>query len=511
MNKSVKGEGYQDIVVSVAVVVFSFLTGFLYFQSAPARLLEGVLLLVMSVCLLAGACSRLSVFVSEDKNREMTGFYTLLSIAFFVPFIIKAEYILYTPTWIRQHDVIGFGNSEGQAAYIEHFFNTLKLPDFDPRKKWGFFQPPLHHIIAGLWLRLQMAWGGLFGWSADQCRENVQALTLIYSSLTAWFGIRIMRRLRLSGLPLLCGAFLIAAHPCLIQMAGSINNDMLCVFLQIMGMFFFVCWMEDEKTSALVTAAVFMGLSMMAKLSGIMLAAPMGCIMLYRLISAAAKRDMNRVKKLAGGYVLFGIISIPLGIWYPVRNLIKFGIPLTYTPKVGEKLTGHSILDRLFFGGDELTPFTCLKATGHGYDEFNVPLAILKTSLFGEADFSQVSPLSTPIAWVMLVCGSLLALVTALMFIWLWNKKKNRELLAFLGIYIGFSLAFLLRLCFAIPNFSSQDFRYIAHIIVPSAVVIAMALGELKGFKKNAVLALGLVFGAASLAQYALAGIVTWN
>ena len=62
---------------------------------------------------------------------------------------IKCYYVSYTDTWERQHDVISFGADEGHAAYIEYIRDNGHLPDFDPREKWAFFQPPLHHIVSG--------------------------------------------------------------------------------------------------------------------------------------------------------------------------------------------------------------------------------------------------------------------------------------------------------------------------------------------------------------------------
>ena len=89
---------------------------------------------------------RLNIFPMKNKS----GLTKIIIIALFLLGIfIKLYYINYTETWERQHDVISFGADEGHAAYIEYILNNKSLPDFDPREKWGFFQPPLHHIISG--------------------------------------------------------------------------------------------------------------------------------------------------------------------------------------------------------------------------------------------------------------------------------------------------------------------------------------------------------------------------
>ena len=50
----------------------------------------------------------------------------LLGISLLMCAIVRTEYIRYTPAWLRQHDVIGFGNTEGQAAFIEYFYHKYQ-------------------------------------------------------------------------------------------------------------------------------------------------------------------------------------------------------------------------------------------------------------------------------------------------------------------------------------------------------------------------------------------------
>ena len=36
-------------------------------------------------------------------------------------------------------------------------------------------------------------------------------------------------------------------------------------------------------------------------------------------------------------YSIFAIIALPIGLWFPVKNLIKYDIPITYVQTVVEK------------------------------------------------------------------------------------------------------------------------------------------------------------------------------
>lgn len=484
------------------LIVITQALGMLYQINTPRRLTVVVMLLL----LIAAA---VSVFIAGKTDWVRAALVFL----FLTAFIIRADYIIYTPTWIRQHDVIGFGAGFGQAGFIEYFYNNFKLIDFDPREYWGFFQPPLHHMLAAVWLHMQTAVGNVLGWSYDQACENVQLLTLIYSMLIGIYGYRILKRLNYSGGILVTGTALIVLHPCFIQMSGSINNDILCVLLQIMAVFYFLEWMETESWRSIVLTALFMGLSMMAKLSGILLAPAIALVLCVRLWKGIKSSDRSELIRLIKQYVVFGLISVPIGIWSPVRNLIKFGVPLNFTPKVGESVDNVSLLNRILYPGNEITPFTCLKANGNGYDEFNVPLAILKTSLFGEADFSVCTPLSVFMGWVLLIAGALLAAVifaVALRMLVLWIKRGELSYI-FMVVYIAVSLSFLLNLCFSIPNFSSEDFRYISHIIIPEAVILCEYMRENnKGFVNKLIKVVTAVFCFSSVMTYLMAGYILW-
>lgn len=503
---NVKGKNNKISLAGFILMVFIsvIFSGFFYDIQAPRRFSVFVMALMLLSCI-AGS-------IYYKKNGNYTGFIFCI---FAVGLLSRAHYIIYTPTWCRQHDVIGFGAGMGQAGFIEYFYERLRLIDFDPREKWGFFQPPLHHILAGLWLRLQVALGRFLGWSYDRSCENVQILTMLYSILSVYLGYKILRKFKLEKMPLVFGTLLIACHPCLIQMSGSINNDMLCILLQLLGVYFFLGYMEKEDYGNLIFAAVFMGLSMMAKLSGILLAPGIAIILLYRLWIAAKERKDGGEKfiKYIKQYALFGIISVPLGIWSPVRNLLRFNVPLNFTPKVGESLEEYSLFDRLFSLGSERTCFTCLKAGGRSYDEYNVFLSVLKTSLFGEADFSECSGYSSLVGWILLIAGGVLALVLILMCIGLLLKFKElsyKQEFVFMLVYVLASLGFLYNLIFSIPNFSSEDFRYVAHIIVPEGLCVGLFCNRYK----RAAWPVGIlvtVFSAASVLTYVLAGFVIWK
>lgn len=482
------------------MAVLCCLTGLFYIINYPRRqliLVAGLIIISFIIALIYKK--------KTGKIKEAMILAILIS-----SFLIKADYVVYTPVWVRQHDVIGFGAGFGQAAFIEYFYEKIRLIDFDPRQYWGFFQPPLHHMIAGIWLRIMNIICPNYDWACD----NVQLLTLFYSVMVPFISLKLYKSLydkkgTSDDKALIFAVCFVAFHPCFILLSGSINNDILCILLQILAMYFFL--KDDAKIVNIILAAIFLGLSMMTKLSGILVAPAIGMVMLYRLFSLHKidnKKDrMNSYVNHIKSYLIFAMISIPLGIWSPVRNLIKFDVPLNYTPEVGEPLTGTTLFMRLF---DLKTPtaFTCMIGNGNEYDEYNIFLGMIKTSLVGEYDFSMIRGATTA-AWILLISGVLLGIWLFIRFVgYIFDKSNELVLRLFFGTYVITTLLFYVNLCFSIPNFSSMDFRYIAHLIVLGGVFICFGRKR----KTDIVLySLITIFSISSVTLYLLVGSIPWR
>ncbi len=414
--------------------------------------------------------------------------------------ILRLDYVLYTPHWVRQHDVIGFGNYEGQAAYIEWFMKEKRLPDFDPTSRWGFFQPPLHHIISAAWISLQTFFGKNYG----RACENVQYLTLLYSLLILFFAYLIFRQAGLEGESLIAAFALTAIHPGFILLAGSINNDCLCELLMVMSFYYTIRWYRDSTCKNIIPIALCVGLSMFTKLSGALAAPSVAFIFLVKWISGKKEGFWSYLKQ----YVVFALICVPLGLFYPIRNLIKYGVSVNYTPPVGEPVYTTDLFSRIFDIRTD-SPFVKMIPNGDSYNEFNMPLAILKTSLFGETDLAVNEARMLPFAWAALILGALLALMAFAATVCVVAKavrtKKNLTENIFWGISYLIPVVFLVNLCISIPYFSSQDFRYIQYVIVTEALFTGLFLKEKEKLRRP-VSALILFFGISVTAVYVLLG-----
>ena len=439
----------------------------------------------------------LNFILHKKKKTDFVLYLTTFTAVF-----LRGFYIWYTPTWIRQHDVIGFNNGKGigQAAFIEWFYQKGILPDFDVRERWGFFQPALHHIVSALWLKLNIALG--FGYSVA-C-ENIQILTAAYSILISYFAYRIFYLSGLRGKPLKTAFAIAALHPSYILLSGSVNNDCLCILLTVMSIYFALNWERKSSLANILLTGLCIGLAMMTKLSGVLVAPAVAYLFIDKWIRGGREKFFYYLKQ----YLCFGAVAFPLGLFFPIRNYLKFGVPLNYTPPVGEPLARTDLFSRLL-DIRTATPFTCLIKNGDAYDEFNIPLAIMKTSLTGEDNLALNNPYIMIPSWLLFAAGTALAVIALIATIYIvfgGSKFMALQSRVFWGILYVTAVAFILNLCFSIPNFSSQDFRYVSFLLVPEC----LALGCLMQYKKRLLVPIEIisaVFAASTAAVYILIGL----
>lgn len=340
--------------------------------------------------------------------------------------ILRYAYCLYTTSLTRQHDVGTFDGNIGHAGYIAYWYtNGLKLPDFDVRTLWQYYQPPFHHWLMAAFLRLLTTCGMEY---ATAC-EALQFLPFLYSSLITVVSYRIFRFVKLQGMPLVIAMAILCFHPTFVLMGGSFNNDILCVLLMLLSIMFALRWYRKPTLLNILPVALSVGLGMMTKLSGWMVAPAIAVIFLYVFF-----KNLKSWLKFIGQFMLFGVICAPMALWWQVRNLIAFKVPLTFVPRLSEDsaqyVGGISALDRLFnFGGDQLSyVYDAFTDFGAPYNEFNPTMGLIKTSLYDEGrrgisaiNFPQIATTGTILFWV----GVVFALLCFVSFFVMMLRKDS--------------------------------------------------------------------------------------
>lgn len=381
-------------------------------------------------------------------------------------FALRVLYMLSTDINTRQHDVNKI-YGDGHLGYIMYLVNHHTLPTGDPTKQFQFYHPPLHHIISALWYGFNQ----FLGVSQGDSLKNLQILLLFYSGCILIVSYKIWKELKIQGKGLLFCFTFVAFHPTFIFFSASINNDPLAALFLLCSVLYLIRWYQKPTGRNIMLLAFALGFGMMTKLSVGLMAIPIGLTFFWKFILAFQnKKLLYYIKE----YALFGLISIPLGMWFPIKNYILYQTPFNYVPHIGE-VSGQSIiqynilprfLDFSLYQFKDLT----LQGTSSDYLEHNIFIALLKTSVFGEWDMLKANAVSflcgTGLFWVHI----LIVLIGGLTIL-CWAGKQMikpsvlcyRRGILFLTIVVYLLFQFLF--CIEYPAVCTQDFRYLAGTI----------------------------------------------
>ena len=516
---------YAFAVTSVAVMAFLATSGvirklwqliaafavFLALTAGAFYLIRGsgdspayMLLFALAVI---GALALLTRFAGALSARELV----ILMVA--AGIVLRFVYVLYTSSDDRQHDVGYFNFTWGHANYIEYWYNNgLKLPDFDVRTIWQYYHPPLHHWLMAALLKLLSLAGLEYGTAC----QALQILPLLFSSLCMAVSVRIFRWVKLSGTPLVIASAVVCFHPSFIIMAGSFNNDMLSVLFALLAIMYALRWYSEPALKRIIPVALCVGLGMMTKLSVWMVAPAIAVLFLYVFI-----KNIRRWPGFVGQYAVFGLICVPLELWWQVRNYLSFGVPLTYVPRLTESgpqyFGAMSASERLLdFGGGQLTyPYFAFTAFGAPYDEFNPTVGLIKSALFDEGNnnISEINfPQTETVAHVLLWLGIALALLCFVGFIIaMLGKRTELDLMTrvFFAILAGTILFSYYLFCFEYPFTCTMNVRYCMPLIPVFAMGLGLFLKHCSGGRLMRYISIVLTaaFSAASCLLFGLMGL----
>ena len=243
---------------------------------------------------------------------------------------------------------------------------------------------------------------------------------------------------------------------------------------------------------------------MMTKISGVMLAFPYAVAFLWKL-----REHKKRLWPPIRQYLIFGLISVPIGMWYPIRNLLMFKQALNYVPRLSETssqyIGDYSVMQRLFTisPGQLSSPYQEIQSYS-----YNIPVSMFKTSLFGEAVGSYSKGMQGGIWAHIIFFASLILAVLALLYMLMNLKSKSlkKDPLHAVWTVLWAALMFSYVLfCFKYPHVCSQDFRYLVILVPVGALYLGKFLDDNRSKLANGLLT-GLtgVFCFSSAMIYAL-------
>ena len=417
------------------------------------------------------------------KRTKRLSDEALIALIFAMGFMVRLGYVLYTDISTRQHDIGVF--EEGtynimHSGYILYVRDKLSIPDVDVRNFGQFYHPPFHYIVSALFLRLyeKLLPKGMHNY------EALQALSMLWAQYAM---IMIFRSIKLLGVKKehhVTAAYIVSAFPAFILMSASINNDMLSVLLFFTGFYFGLKWFKNGSWRYILFSALAVGFGMMTKIAVGIIAFPLGFLFLVKLFKDIADKKEKRGGRTFLQLVSFGVICAPLGLWFQVRNFIKFGVPLTYVLRSDnpyQDLSSYSTVQRLFgFYGFPIEDYY-INLGSDGEKDYNIFIAQVKTALFGGENCRDDFLMSMAGYALLIVFLIMIAIAfTGLIYTVITVRKRgtfwedmSMIVLAVTEVIsvITFSLNF--------PHVCSENFRYSTPLLLCSAVFYLRA-GDIK-------------------------------
>lgn len=438
------------------------------------------------LCFFLYGLSFLWLKAKKQLNEKTCVFMILLG-----GLLLRSYYVIFTGVYDRQHDqgvFTGLNNSEinpGHLGYIEYLCKFNKLPDFHPYSVLSYYHPPLYYILAALFLKLNIT----FGVEEALAFENIQILTMFFSSLCILVSYSILNHLKVQKQSLLLGVSLIAFFPGMILLSGSINNDILAILFLFLCFYRTLLWIEHKNIKNLLLIGLTLALGMITKLNAAVLAFPLAMIFLLYFMEEI---KLGHFWKQIRNFSLFGLLTGGIGLSWVIRNLVLFRALPAAISNSSESILymGNSSLWDIFGIPYDLNikyPFH----TVYGKTCSNSWLILLRTSLFGEMRPGSSGPELSDMMLTLCQILYLIAFVTMfLSFFYILyaqirkirtGNPKEKELSIF---YItGYLVIILTFLAFVLkyPFTCSADFRYIALVLI----YIPISMGQIDHMKKT--------------------------
>ena len=254
---------------------------------------------------------------------------------------------------------------------------------------------------------------------------------------------------------------------------------------------------------------------MMTKLSIGLIAFPLGFLLIVKLIKdLKAKKEGG---KTFANLAVFGLISVPLGLWYQIRNYMLFKVPLTYVLRSDNRyqdVSRYTPVQRLFgFYGFPIEDYY-IKLGSDGEQDYNIFITEVKTLLFGEDNYRDDFTMSMAGYALLIALLILILAATAGFVISLIKAKKSADIWPGLAMVIlavtqvGSIITFSLKY----PHICSMNFRYSTPLILCGVLFYTkIADIKLKGENKDLITKLTRAAAVAFMAFAVIFYTILWT
>jgi len=386
--------------------------------------------------------------------------------------IAKLLYSFLVPCNISRHDLGAMSDwktiENGHLGYIQYIYQYRHLPDFSPEGMFQFYHPPFFYIVSAIVMGITMISTSNVIFAFDV----IQVFVTLIAIYTTMLLVMMAKKIGIKGRNLVFLTIFFAFCPIFYILGVTLNNDMLMITLSILAMYFTLCWVENHSFKNIIGIAISMGLAMFTKTSAGLIAPAIGFVFLRELIVNKKIR-----KKLIAQFCVFGIICIPLGMFWSIRNYLLYGIPFNYVLdlKSDEMYVGnYTLIDRIGLPSIyELFGYRIDISEPDKY--YNIWGQTMMTMVFDEGILSIESIAEWAMGILMMWSSAILyimGLISAAKGILDKKIDVNKRILfiiSFFSVFISYII-----FCFKYPYICTMNFRYIVITLVSGMMMLGL-------------------------------------
>lgn len=476
----------------------------------------------------------------DNTNNEATipyGRLIILTAAYF-----NLSFITNTGHTDVQYD---FASCYNYIEYIlENDFLFWRENPLLTRPSYSTYHPILHFLLAAGEMRLATVLGaGMLnaGIGADAgagimvsgaganmllAAEAAQVCFCFYMLWYYFLAGKILRFFRLRT-AVYCGALaFVCFFPAYNAIAGFFNNDCLLLPLQAGTVYYSLLYYRDGGRKNLAFILLFATAAALTKLSGIIVLPLTGAAILLRLYqqwkepengqrvetkNKQQKSGAENKRQLAETAVFGGLMLAGLAIW-PLYQHYFLNVGFDFVPPQEHlSLKGYSLWQRF-------NPLGALFYPQMFYNDFGINLweTMTKTALFGQWDFSMRGADIMGLITALVLTYKALLVLAVVAVAYLGAKKRQTQALrqtqAFWLTMILLAGILAGQVMFGLkhPYMCNQDFRYVAIITLPVALLLAQFLDKIPETGQRVWGTLACGAGLALIAVFAFLSAFVW-
>lgn len=419
--------------------------------------------------------------------------------------------------------------------YIEYILeNNFLFWQENPlltRPSYSTYHPILHFLLAAGEMRLAtvLETGMLnaelpamdAGANMQLAAEATQVCFCFYMLWYYFLAGKILRFFRLSRAAYLGGLAFICFFPAYNAIAGFFNNDCLLLPLQAGTVYYSLLYYRDGGRKNLARILLFATAAALTKLSGIIVLPLTGAAIALRLWLQRKKPENGRRltqtknkpqkndtedKRLLAEAAVFGILLVAgLSIW-PLYQHYFLNVGFDFVPPQEHlSLKSYGLWQRF-------NPLGALFYPQMFYNDFGINLweTMTKTALFGQWDFSMRGADIMGLITALVLIYKALLVLAVVAAAYLGVKKRQTQAFWLTMILLAGIIAGQIMFGLKHPYMCNQDFRYVAIITLPVALLLAQFFDKLSDAGRRTGKTFACGAGLALIAVFAFLSAFVW-